>query len=205
MGKERVMRLHCLVLLAALAMSLTAKARAGSSNSLLDVSPDGRLLLVANPDNGTVTVVDTLTRKSIHEIEVGEKPEGVTWIGSGPLAAVTVYREDKVVFLDARQGRVLKRLAVAEEPYGIVADRAGTTAWVTHEYPGLVSKIDLREMKLAGTTKAGSFVRGLALSPDERRLYVTEFLTGALHALDLVPGVQPDVSDTWKGHSTDNL
>ena len=29
--------------------------RAGTSNSLLDVSPDGARLLVANPDNGTVT------------------------------------------------------------------------------------------------------------------------------------------------------
>src|SRR5438132_7068986 len=155
MGKERVMRLHCLVLLAALAMSLTGKARAGSSNSLLDVSPDGSLLLVANPDNGTVTVVDTLTRKSIHEIEVGEKPEGVTWIGSGPLAAVTVYREDKVVFFDADMGKIIKRLAVHNEPYGIVADPAGTTAWVTHEYAGLVSTIDLKEMKVAGTVTAG--------------------------------------------------
>ena len=87
MGKERVMRLHCLVLLAALAMSLTTKARAGSSNSLLDVSPDGSLLLVANPDNGTVTVVDTLTRKSIHEIEVGD--------GRQPLGHAQVLRPGK--------------------------------------------------------------------------------------------------------------
>src|SRR5438132_3784450 len=148
MGKERVMRLHCLVLLAALAMSLTGKARAGSSNSLLDVSPDGSLLLVANPDNGTVTVVDTLTRKSIHEIEVGDKPEGVTWIGSGPLAAVTVYREDLVVFVDTAEGKVVKKLKVANEPYGIVALRDGSKAYVTHEYPGTVSEIDLKEHKV---------------------------------------------------------
>src|SRR5579859_5062770 len=83
--------------------------RANSSNSLMDVSSDGSLLLVANPDNGTVTVVDPAARKKLHEIKVGDKPEGVTWIGARgtdatPLAAVTVYREDRIVFIDAKEG-----------------------------------------------------------------------------------------------------
>ena len=51
-------------------------AVAGTSNSLMDVSPDGTRLLVANTDNGTVTVVDTAARKALREIKVGEKPEG---------------------------------------------------------------------------------------------------------------------------------
>ena len=56
--------------------------------------------------DGDVTVVDLRARKALHEIKVGGKPEGVTWIGSGPLAAVTVYREDLVVFLDTGTGVV---------------------------------------------------------------------------------------------------
>ena len=40
---------------------------AGASNSLLDVSPDGKLLAVANTDNGTVSVVDLKSRKKLHE------------------------------------------------------------------------------------------------------------------------------------------
>ena len=38
---------------------------AGSSNSLLDVSTDGTRLLVANPDNGSVTVVDVKEQKAV--------------------------------------------------------------------------------------------------------------------------------------------
>src|SRR5947209_8954319 len=78
---------------------LSPYSRAGSSNSLMDVSSDGAWLLVANPDNGTVTVVDVGARRAVREIDVGgEKPEGVCWIGAGPLAAATVYRENLVVF-----------------------------------------------------------------------------------------------------------
>ena len=177
-------------------------AHAGSSNSLMDVSADGTRLLVVNSDNGTVTVVDAVARKPLREIPIGEKPEGVTWIGSGPLAAATVYHEDKIVFFNAEDGHVLKTLAVPDEPYGIVSNKEGTRAWVTHEYPGLVSEIDLKEQKVTRQLPVGAFVRGLALSPDENRLYVTEFYSAMLHAVDLKDW---KVVDSWKGHSTDNL
>ncbi|TMQ35339.1 MAG: c-type cytochrome [Planctomycetota bacterium] len=194
-----------LVLIAALLLTAPARAQAGSSNSLMDVSADGAWLLVANPDNGTVTVVDTAARKAVHEIAIGEKPEGVTWFGNGPLAAATVYRDDLVVFFDARTGKVVRKLGVANEPYSIVSNKAGTRAWVTHEYPGLISEIDVKSMKVMRSIKAGSFVRGLALSPDEKRLYVTEYHSGTLHAVELKPEGPQRVVDTWKSHSTDNL
>jgi YVTN family beta-propeller protein len=175
---------------------------AGSSNSLLDVSPDGRRLLAANADNDSVTVIDTVTRKVLREIKVGEKPEGVTWIGDGPLAAVTCYHDAQVVFFNTESGAIVKKLKVAAEPYGIVADKAGRRLWVTHEYPGLVSEIDVLNQKVTRELKAGAMVRGIALNADQTRLYVSEFYTGRLVALDLASGV---VVDSWMGHSTDNL
>ncbi len=184
------------------AFGLASIAQAGTSNSLLDVSPDGTRLLVTNSDNGSVTVVDAVARKALREVSVGDKPEGVTWVGNGPLAAVTVYHEDCVVFLDTRTGRIVDRMTVADEPYGIVANRAGTRLWVTHEYPGTVSEIDPQTRKVVREMKVGEHVRGLALSPDEGRLYVTEFYTAILHAVDLKTG---KVVDSWKGHSNDNL
>lgn len=191
-------RMIALGLLVALAHS----ALAGSSNSLLDVSPDGTRLLSTNADNGTVSVVDIARRTVLHEIKVGEKPEGITWIGNGPLALVTVYKDDLVVFLDTANGKVLHKLHVADEPYGIVATRDGSRAYVTHEYPGTVSEIDIASRKVVRQLPAGNMIRGIALSPDEKRLFVTEFYTVALHALDLTSG---KVVDSWKGQSSDNL
>jgi YVTN family beta-propeller protein len=193
------------VMTAAVLLSLPIASRAGSSNSLMDVSPDGAWLLVANRDNGTVTVVDTGARKAVREIHVGEEPEGVCWIANGPRAAVTLYREDQVLFFNVQDGRIIKKLRVPDEPYGIVANKSGTTAWVTHEYPGLVSEINLQNMELVRTLKVGDFVRGLALSPDESRLYVTEFYSAILHAVDVGPDGRWAVADSWKGHSVDNL
>jgi YVTN family beta-propeller protein len=183
-------------------IGFSAPAHAGSSNSLLDVTPDGKRLVVANSDNGSVSVIDAASNKALREIAVGDKPEGVAWIGNGPLAAVTVYRDDIVAFVDTESGKVVEKLRVSDEPYGIVVTKDGSRAYVAHEYPGTVSEIDLGKRKVLREMKAGSMVRGLALSPDEKRLYVTEFYSGALIALDREKG---DIVDRWKGQSSDNL
>src|SRR6516225_931222 len=127
--------------------------RAASSNSLMDVTPDGGRLLVANSDNGSVTVVDIAEKKALREIKVGDKPEGVAWVGKGPFAVVTVYRDDLVAFVDTETGKVVEKLKVANEPYGIVTDKDGKRAWVTHEYPGTVSEIDLADRKVTREMK----------------------------------------------------
>src|SRR5262245_31228860 len=103
---------------------LPAALHAGATNSLMDLSPDGKFLAVTNSDNASVTIVDTAARKALREITVGQKPQGVTWIGNTSRIAVTIYDERSVAFVDVDRGKVVKRLRTEAEPYGIVADRA---------------------------------------------------------------------------------
>lgn len=180
----------------------TSLSFAGASNSLMDVAPNGKALIVANNDSGTVTLVDLVKNEAVREIKVGKKPEGVTWIGAGPLAAVTLYHEQAVVIIDTSTGKIEKTIRVPAEPYGIVADKAGKLAWVSHEYPGVISEIDLGAGKVLREIPAGAMPRGIALAPDGKRIYISEFYTGVLNAIDLESG---KIVDSWKGHSTDNL
>ena len=182
-----------------------AAVQAGSSNSLLDVSPDGRWLLAANPDNDSVTLIDLATRKPLREIKVGRKPEGVAWIGNGPNALVTLYEEAALVLLDVPAGTILERIPVGAEPYGVVVDRAGKLAWVTLEYPGEVVRVDIPSRTVRARTKIGSFLRGLALSPDEKRVYATEFYTCVLHAVALETDGSMKLVDSWPAQKADNL
>ena len=185
-----------------LAGLLAAPAAAGSSNSLLDVSPDGKRLVVANTDSGTVTLVDLVTRKAVREVAAGDHPEGVSWVGDGPLAVVTVYGDDKVLLLDTAAGTVVHTFAVADEPYGVVVTRDGKFAYVSHDHPGSVSELDLQARTVRRTFPAGQGVRGLALSADETTLYAAEFFTAALISLDRATGKQ---TDRWPGHGLDNI
>jgi YVTN family beta-propeller protein len=189
--------------IAALAALLFAPAAfAGSSNSLMDVSPDGSRLLVANTDSGTVTVVDLSLRRAVCELPAGDHPEGASWVGNGPLALATVYGDDCVVFYDTDQKKVAHVLPVGDEPYGIVVTKDGKTAYVSHDYPGSVSEIDVVARKVTRTFKVGENCRGIAISNDEKTLFVSEFLSAKLVAVDIASG---KVTDSWPGYETDNL
>jgi YVTN family beta-propeller protein len=180
---------------------LPTYALAGSSNSLLDVSPDGSRLAVANPDQGTVSVVDLKSRKKLAEYPCGDHPEGVAWAGNTGTFLATVYGDDRVLFYDAAKGHLFS-LPIDDEPYGIVTTKDGKFAYVSHDYPGTVSEIDIAARKVTRKFTAGPNSRGIAISNDEKTLYVTEFLSAKLNAIDLASG---KLVDSWAGFESDNL
>lgn len=177
-------------------------SRAGSSNSLLDISHDGRLLAAANRDNGTVSIVDLAAAKVLHEVPVGSKPEGVTFVGRSHTVAATAYGDDKLVLFDAETGRPLGEVALFDEPYGVVSNAEGSKLYVTLEYPGQVVEIDVASRQVRRTLGGGPFLRGLALAADGKRLFATEYLTGAVIAIDLDAGRKVD---RWLGSPSENL
>ncbi len=189
----------CLLVCCVLCVS---NARAGTSNSLMDISTDGRLLVCSNRDNGTLSVVDLQTHQKLREIEVGHYPEGVSFIGDSHTVAVAVYAEDRVLFVDAESSKVLGSVDVFDEPYGVVSNRAGTSVYVTLDYPGQVIEIETATRRINRTFAAGAFTRGIALREDAARLFVTNYYTAQLLAIDLDTGAQVD---EWTGTSFDNL
>lgn len=190
------------VCVAMLVLTAASSMHAGTSNSLLDVSADGTRLISANRDNGTVSVVDLAAGKVLREIKVGKKPEGVTFLGKTPIAAVTAYGDDKVVIIDTESGETRGTIEVFDEPYGIVANADGSKLYVTLEYPGQVVEIDVASQKIVRTLPAGSMTRGIALAEDQQRLYVTEYLTSSIIALNLATGA---IADRWDGMPSENL
>ncbi|MEE2686043.1 MAG: hypothetical protein VYB09_07010 [Planctomycetota bacterium] len=190
------------LLLAVLLFCLPAPLLAGSSNSLMDVSADGKLLACSNRDSGTVTVVDLASHQVMREIAVGKKPEGVTFLGPTHSIAVAVYGDDQVVILDGDSGSVQGQVRVFDEPYGVVSSRDGKHVYVTLDYPGQLLDIDVEKGEISRMLEVGRFIRGLSLFPDERRLLVTEFYTARVFSVDLA---EWKTVDQWDGTITDNL
>lgn len=186
-----------------LAMFAAEVASAGRSNSLMDVSTDGRLLACSNRDSGSVTIIDLTTHQVRHEVPVGHKPEGVTFLGTSHRLAIAVYGDDLVKFLDAETGQVTAETPVFDEPYGIVSTTGGDRVYVTLDYPGDVVEIDAATAQVVRSIPVGSFVRGAALAADDRRLLVTEYYTGVVHEVDLAGGVVTE--HRWTGSQQDNL
>ena len=106
--------------------SIPVAGLAGQSNSLMDISTDGRLLACSNRDSNTVTIVDLATLKVRHEVAVGKKPEGVTFLGKTHRLAVAVYASDQVVLVDdaSRDHTIAIARAVEDVRVRIVAHKA---------------------------------------------------------------------------------
>lgn len=181
---------------------LASPVAGGPSNSLMDISRDGKLLACANRDSGTVTIVNLDDHTKRNEVPVGAKSEGVSFIGTTHEVAVAVYGEDKIVYLDADAGETSGQTEVFDEPYGIVSNEPGDRLYVTLDYPGRIVEIDVETREVANEYDVGKFVRGIALSPDRRRAFVAEFYTTIVKAVDLSTG---KIIDEWHGIRTDNL
>lgn len=199
---QRTVRLLVSCSVFILTVGINEHASAGTSNSLMDISADGTLLACSNRDSGTVTFVDTATNKVLREVKVGHKPEGISFIGPTHDLAVAVYDDDQVVLLSADSGDIRTRIAVFDEPYGIVSTKDGSRVYVTLEYPGEVLEIDPQHAEIIRTFSAGSFPRGIAITPDEKQLLICEYLTATVRAIDRKSG---KLVDEWPGSSTDNL
>ena len=189
--------------LAAILFGLIATpAIARDSNSLMDISTDGRLLACSNRDGGTVSIVDLKTLKKLRETPVGTHPEGVAFVGNTHTLAVAVYNDDNVTLLDADTGKITARISVFDEPYGVVSNAKGTRIYVTLEFPGRIAEIDPAKSKVLRQLPGGRFPRGLALSPDGQTLYTAEYYSARVNAVNVT---QAKIVDSWKGASTDNL
>lgn len=183
-----------------LALSIPGMGHHGSSQ--MAISRDGHWLVVACTDAGTLCGIQLPAMKRVWETRIGKRPETVSFCDNERSLAVTLYDEDAVVLVETKTGSVISRIQVQDEPYGCVASANGGKLYVTHDYPGTISEIDPRLSKVVRTLPGGARNRGIALAPDETRLFVTEFHTGDLVAVDLSAG---KVADRWHGHSLDNL
>ncbi len=168
----------------------------------MDISTDGMLLACSNRDSGTVTIVDLASQQKLCEVRVGQHPEGVTFLGESHNLAVAVYDEDAVVFVDADAGKLLGATEVFDEPYGVVCKHDGSRVFVTLDYPGRIVEIDVKSRQPLREFSEGKFLRGIALSADDRTLYTTEYYTSLVRSVDVDSG---QTRDQWAGIRTDNL
>jgi DNA-binding beta-propeller fold protein YncE len=168
--------------------------REGPFAAGLALSASGARLVVVQHENDAVTLVDLMARKSSGDVGLtrrgaagGEFPRAVATVGELH-AYVASQRDHEVVDVNPVEGGVERRIPVGSQPTALVANRAGTRLYVADADSDEISVVDLvagRELTRIPTTAPAESVPGdlaplrgsnpnaLALSPDERTLYVT--------------------------------
>jgi YVTN family beta-propeller protein len=179
----------------------------------LAVSPDGRRLLVANHQNDSVSLIDLETKQVISELDLrpgkinlaqkgvagGEYPFGVAF-ASDNKAYVSSLRDREIVVLAIKPTlTVTETIKTHGQPGKMIVNRAGTLLFAVADNSDSVLIVDAAKDKIAAEIKTtapagifanrvafkGSNPNSLALSPDEKTLYVTNGGTNSVAVIAL--------------------
>ncbi len=113
--------------------TLIGAAEVGGSPGAMDITPDGRLLFVANrnldgpPVASSISIVHTATMTEVARSTTCIQPEGSRLDASAARLYTTCRRSDQLVEIDAHSYRVLRRLSL--EPgreKALASDASGT-------------------------------------------------------------------------------
>jgi quinoprotein dehydrogenase-associated probable ABC transporter substrate-binding protein len=150
---------------------------------------DGRLY-VSNEDAAELAIVDLATGDVVRTVAVGGEPEGVRLRPDRKAVYVTSESDHAVTVVDTVNGAVLNSIEVGWRPRDAIFSADGSRAYVSAEHGGSVAVIDVATSTVLKTLvlTPGSLPMGLALSPDEQRLYVANGRARTVSVVDLAAG-----------------
>ena len=163
------------------------QVNAGEGANGVSVSPDGTLALVANRNEGTLSVftIKNKTLEPADKINLGNPksmPSAVAFLPDGKTALLTRYGDNltNVLHIDGTKVTIDERpLTTGVSPYTLDINRDGTLAAVSNMGRGngdidTVSLIDLTQkpFRTVETVSVGRSPEGLKFSPDGKFLAV---------------------------------
>ena len=162
--------------------------KGATSSQPLALTADGSTLVVANPDNNTVSIFDVADDHNvlIDKVTVQKEPNGVAVMPGGGIAyaANTVAGTVSVIKLNGSNSTVIKTIKVGTEPYALVLTPNGTKLYCANARSASISVINTATNTVVKTiVGVGLEPRGLAVSNDndnsdlDETLYVTQFIS----------------------------
>ncbi len=179
--------------LATMKVSKTFDVKAAGPRGL-GITDDGKKLIVATRENGSVSVIDTATGEVLQQIEVGKNPEFVRVAGNfayissepsakggpppkpGDKAAAEEEDDDdeekipaKIAVVDLTEGKKIREITGGPETEGIEFSADGSKLVITNEADNTVTVHDIASGELLKTIKThehGDRPRGIKVSPD---------------------------------------
>ncbi|APR77853.1 surface antigen [Minicystis rosea] len=168
--------------------------RVGASIAVLASTGD---VVVVNPDQGSVSLLDATTLEQRATIDVGGEPHALLELSSGAVA-VTTYRGGELVIVDPETRMVVDRRAVCAGPWGLAETANGASILVACEWEGTALRVD--PATLAATPIASGLSRPRAVAAVGDSVFVADFTGGSLHRVasdgtasvtSLVPAAAP--------------
>lgn len=158
------------------------------------VSPRGDRAYVVNRHNsghGSISVIATDTNTLIATIPIAGFPGGIAISPDGRRGYVASTWGGTVTMVDLVALRVMSSIPIGGMPYDIAIDPTGRVLYATNEAAIVV--LDAHDLGWLATFNYGSRPKGVVVSADGHRIYVSNTLSGAY------PGNTVTVLDAFSG------
>ncbi|MEM7260200.1 MAG: PKD domain-containing protein, partial [Pseudomonadota bacterium] len=150
---------------------------AGRSSTSIAVSESDNRLWVVNPDNNSVSVIDSQSGNLIAEIPVGLEPVSL-WLHNDLIYVVNKsHASVSIITTDDLSVQRTEWLRYASRPHAILVDPAGSFAYIAHEVTNEIRKYALPGFELAAQLTVGPSPRHLAMNSSGTQLYAPLFIT----------------------------
>ena len=162
------------------------------------------VVYVGNRGDDRIWTVDAKTLEKKGSVEVSSTPDGTFWVAPTREVWVTTPREDAIQIIDAKEMKVVGRIAV-DGPEGYAVDAARGVVYTNQEDKDKTVAIDAKTRKILSTWDAGcgpQGPRGLAIDAERGVLFVACAMTG-VNAVDAKTGARKGHVDVGEG--VDNI
>src|SRR6516165_3302735 len=135
----------------------------GKGPEAIDIAPDGLEVWAGNSADGTVTIVDTGTKKVKETVNVGTKHSNrLKFTPDGKQVLISDAGGGELVVLDAKTRKEVKRLKLGKGPEGILIVPDGSKAFVAVSGDNKVVAVELRNLQVTATFETGNDPDGMA-------------------------------------------
>ena len=139
----------------------------------LDISPDGRHLLVSIPSEDRVYLLDAGTGAVLDTIAVGRTPKHVRFSPWAGIAYVANEGSGTVGMIALRERAMVEELAVGTGPHGLEADAGSELLYVTLAGENAIAVIDLEMFRVMEKVPVPGTPDNLDLSSTDGLLYIS--------------------------------
>lgn len=144
----------------------------GKEPTGLALSDDGGTLIVANSFSDMLGIIDTAKNELRTRIPARGGPWSVVWHAGN--AYVSLSRLDRVAIIDPVSGKEEASIPVGRRPRALTLTPDGRTLLCANMSGGSLSVISTESLKETAQVELGAVnLRGIALTPDGSRAYVT--------------------------------
>ncbi len=135
----------------------------GNGPEGFDVSPDGKELWAANSHEGTVSIIELLSKKVTRTLDLHTKMANrLKFTPDGKLVLISDLGTGDLVVLNGATHKEVTRLNLGHGTAGILVVPDGSRAYVAVSPDNRVAVFDLRKRSLAGRIRTGNGPDGMA-------------------------------------------